>query len=114
MRKTARQNDRLSAAEIGLLVPDEFRLLTEHVLDGVVGIVVAIGSGKDDDSEFHTWSAAGPHPRRVYLASFGCSAIIATTGCIVRRSANFNSVRLNHRIRQELVGHLRRHRAGLL
>ena len=53
VREAAGQDDHVSAAERRVLVPDELGLLAEHVLRGVVGVVVAVRSGKDDDGEFH-------------------------------------------------------------
>src|SRR6185503_10137366 len=40
-----------------LLVPDESRLLTEDVLRGVVGVVIAVRSREDDNGEGH-WAPA--------------------------------------------------------
>src|SRR5579883_859983 len=34
-------------------MPDEFHRLMQDVSDRIKGVVVAIGSGKDDDSKFH-------------------------------------------------------------
>ena len=53
VRKAARQHDDVGAVEARLLVPDELRLLPEHVLRGVIRVVIAVGSGKNDDAEFH-------------------------------------------------------------
>ena len=49
----AGQDDDVGRAERGVLVPDEFGVVPEHVLRGVIGVVVAVRSGKDDDGEFH-------------------------------------------------------------
>ena len=54
MGEAAGQNDDVRPLEIGLLVPDELGLLTEHLLNGVIGVVIAVGSGKDDDGEVHS------------------------------------------------------------
>ena len=62
VRKPARQHDDVSALEARLLVPDELGLLAEHVLGGVIGVVIAVGAGKDDDAEFHNHFAWGPTP----------------------------------------------------
>ena len=34
-------------------MPNELGILAEHVLDGVIGIVVAIDPGSHNDGEFH-------------------------------------------------------------
>src|SRR5579885_2692735 len=34
-------------------MPDEFHRLMQHISDRIKGVVVAIGSGKDDDSKLH-------------------------------------------------------------
>jgi hypothetical protein len=38
-------------------MPDELGLLAEHVLGGVIGVVIAVRTGKDDDAEFHVTSS---------------------------------------------------------
>ena len=43
----------IRALEARVLVPDVLGLLAEHVLGCVVRVVIAIGSGKNDDGEFH-------------------------------------------------------------
>jgi hypothetical protein len=53
VREAAGKNDRVGAFEAGVLVPDQLSVLAQHVLGGVIRIVVAIRSGKDDDREFH-------------------------------------------------------------
>ena len=53
VREPAGQDDDVGALEAGVLVPDQLGVLPQHVLRGVIRIVVAIGSGKDDDREFH-------------------------------------------------------------
>jgi hypothetical protein len=40
-------------------MPDELNRLMEHIADGVERVVIAIGSGKDDDSKFHALAAPG-------------------------------------------------------
>ena len=52
VREPARQDHGVGALEARVLVPDELGVLPEHVLGGVVGVVIAVGSGKDDDGEF--------------------------------------------------------------
>jgi hypothetical protein len=56
VREPAWQHDDISAPETRLLVPDELGLLAEHVLGRVVGVVIAVGPGKDNDAEFHNHS----------------------------------------------------------
>jgi len=51
--KAAGEDDGVAAVEVFRLVPDEFDGLLEDVADGVEGVVVAVGPGKDYDSEFH-------------------------------------------------------------
>ena len=53
VRETAWKNHRVRAAKIGLLVPDELGFLAEHVLRRVIRVVIAVGSGKDNDRESH-------------------------------------------------------------
>jgi hypothetical protein len=50
----------VGSLEAGVLVPHELGLLSEHVFHGVVGVVIAVGSGKDDDGEFHGMSLFRP------------------------------------------------------
>ena len=78
MREAAGQNDHVCTAEAGLLVPDEFRLLAEHVLRGVIRVMIAIGAGENDDGKFHNFSVSwGPTPTtcrrlaRCFSASLG-------------------------------------------
>src|SRR5262245_61320369 len=53
VRKAAWEDDHIRAFEAGLLVPDVIGLLAENVLRSVMRVVVAIGSGENDDSELH-------------------------------------------------------------
>ena len=53
MREPAGQDDDIRALQAGVLVPDELGVLTQHVLHGMMRIVIAVGTGKDDDREFH-------------------------------------------------------------
>src|SRR5207253_11255961 len=55
--KSAGQNDGVAIRKIFRLVPDEFDGLLEDVSDGVKGVVVAIGPGKNNDSKFHAVAA---------------------------------------------------------
>jgi hypothetical protein len=41
------------------IVPQESNWLPGHLLDGPISIVIAVGSGKDDDAKFHRFSFAG-------------------------------------------------------
>ena len=53
VRESAGQDDDVGALQVGVLVPDELGVLAEHVLRGVIGVVVAVAAGKHDDAEFH-------------------------------------------------------------
>src|SRR5260370_16878623 len=55
--KPARQNDGVGISEILRLVPDELDRFLQNVSEGVKRVVVAIGPGKNDDSEFHEVAA---------------------------------------------------------
>ena len=57
--ESTRQHHRITAREGLLLVPDKFRLLTKHMLDGMVGVMVAIGPGKNNDGESHWQRLSG-------------------------------------------------------
>jgi len=39
------------------LVPDEFDRSLQNIADGVKRVMIAIGSGKNDDSKFHAVAA---------------------------------------------------------
>ena len=54
MGEPARQNHHVGALQVGLLVPHELGVLPEHVFGRVIRVVVTIGTGKDDDGEFHS------------------------------------------------------------
>ena len=56
--KSAGQDNDVAVREVLRLVPDECDGLLEDVSDGVKGVVVAVGRGKNNDSEFH--AAAAP------------------------------------------------------
>ena len=66
VREAAGEDDHVSRAGGGVLCR-RTRLLAKHVLRGVVGVVVAIRSGKDDDGEFHY--VRGPSVFQASLAS---------------------------------------------
>jgi hypothetical protein len=59
--EAAGEDDGVAIVEVLGLMPDEFNGLLEDVADGVEGVVIAVGPGKDYDSEFHgtSGSAAG-------------------------------------------------------
>jgi hypothetical protein len=52
-RITAGKDDGVEAVEVLGLMPDKFNRLRENVTNRVVGVVVAIRSGKNDDTKFH-------------------------------------------------------------
>ena len=51
--EAAGQDDSIDIAELLRVVPDEFRLLTEILRDGVQSVVIAIAAGKNDNAKFH-------------------------------------------------------------
>jgi hypothetical protein len=51
--KPAGQNDHLGALQTGVFVPDQLSGLAEHLGRCMIRIVVAVGAGEDDDTEFH-------------------------------------------------------------
>jgi hypothetical protein len=51
--EAAGKDDGVAIVEIFGLVPDEFDGLLQDVADSVEGVVIAVGPGKDYDSEFH-------------------------------------------------------------
>src|SRR5882724_10875367 len=57
------QNNDVAIGQILRLVPDELDRLFQNVADGVKSVVIAIRSGKNDNSEFHRvvtpWSIRG-------------------------------------------------------
>nr|ADI18668.1 hypothetical protein [uncultured Acidobacteria bacterium HF4000_26D02] len=54
------QHDDIGAMEIGVLVPDELRLLPQDMLGRVVRVVITVGTGKLDDREHHHHDGAAP------------------------------------------------------
>ena len=65
-----------------LLVPDELGVLAEHVLGGVIRVVIAVRSGKDDDGEFHgQCQLPGPSFRRSGAQSSAGGSRCATGEC---------------------------------
>ena len=86
MRKPPWQDHNVGAVEIAFLVPHKFGVFADDMFHGVVGIVIAVGSGKDDDSEFHdSLCGGGPAPRHLDLVTFGHSAVFVTTFRSVQR-----------------------------
>src|SRR5688500_14021534 len=70
VREASRQHHHVGPLQGGFLVPDEFRILPEHVPGGMIGVVIAIRSGEDDDAEFHKSvqlpaASFQPQPRRL-------------------------------------------------
>ena len=51
--EAAGQHDGVEVVDLGGLVPDPFGGLAEHAGEDVEGVVVAIGTGKNDHAEFH-------------------------------------------------------------
>src|SRR5262249_30397603 len=51
--EAARKDHGIDITELRLIVPEELRLLSENSRDRVPGVVVAVASREDDDSEFH-------------------------------------------------------------
>ena len=101
VREPARQDDDVGAAELRVLVPDELGLLPEHVLGGVVGVVVAVRSGKNDDGEFHVICRTS--------CRFQCCAS-AMNGLL----ADLDPIGLDDGIGQQLVGHVADRPSSLL
>ena len=84
MREAAGQDDDVGALEARLLVPDELRLLPEHVLGGVIGVVIAVGTGKDDDAEFHSlpsYFQCGPASASLRELAVITSCSLTADGC---------------------------------
>ena len=57
--EAAGKDDRVVRGEVALAVPDEVSLVAHHITEGVLGVVVAPGAGKDDNSETHEPSVQG-------------------------------------------------------
>jgi hypothetical protein len=53
MRESPRQDHHIGGLEVRVLVPDVLGTLANHVRDRMIGIVIAVGSGKDNDRELH-------------------------------------------------------------
>src|SRR5204862_229328 len=53
VRKPAGEDYDIDTLQVGVLVPDVLGLLTDHILRGVIRVVVAIAAGKHHDAELH-------------------------------------------------------------
>ena len=53
MSEPARQNDRIRAGEIAVLVPDELGLFAEHLPRGIPGVAIRIRAGKHNHRKLH-------------------------------------------------------------
>src|SRR5262245_15443552 len=53
VREASRQDHGISLTKAALLVPHVLRLVAEHMFDGVLGIVIAVGSRKHDNGKLH-------------------------------------------------------------
>ena len=69
--EAAGDEDGVAAFEVGGLVPEEGCRLSEQLGDDVLGVVVAVGTGKDEDAKLHmprvapsAGQAAGANGRR--------------------------------------------------
>src|SRR5947207_6763390 len=98
MREAARKDDHVGALQVGVLVPDVLGVLAEHVLGGVVRVLVAVAAREYDDGKFHDVRAsycvrgAYPHPpaaSRSFARRGGSQRLAA--------SVNFNSLGLDDR-----------------
>jgi hypothetical protein len=68
--EAAWEDDGVAIVEVFGLVPDEFDGLLEYVADGVEGVMIAVGPGKDYDSEFQC-APPGSDAGRLILAQRG-------------------------------------------
>jgi hypothetical protein len=53
VRKSTGKNYGVGAGEISGLMPDEFGLLAENVMRDVESVIITIGAGENDNTEFH-------------------------------------------------------------
>src|SRR5688500_4812582 len=51
------ENDHIRVLQVVILVPEINRFFTEDFGDGVIGVVIAVGAGKGDDTELHAGTA---------------------------------------------------------
>ena len=59
IRKAAGQQDGVKAGNVLRLMPDEFRRLVQDFVDGVKSVVIAVRSGKDDNTNLHPLQLLG-------------------------------------------------------
>src|SRR5207245_5554919 len=52
-RKTARHDDGIAVFQVMRFMPEKAHRLLGHLLDGPVSVVIAVGSGENDDAKFH-------------------------------------------------------------
>src|SRR5580765_654499 len=97
MRKPARQDHHVRVPKRGLLVPDEARLLAQHVFGGVIGVVIAVGSRKDDDPERHWPDPCPSSIVKLSMTGFAStrSATSAASFSAAARSGTFRSISKN-------------------
>src|SRR5258708_423997 len=60
VRKTSGDDDGVAVLQIMRLVPQESHRLPDNLLNGPESIVIAVGTGKDDDAEFHLALSLNP------------------------------------------------------
>ena len=70
--EAARQNERIERRKVRLFMPDARLGMTEHLLDDVRTVAVAVGAGENDDSEMH-----GDRVRTTILRSVVSNAVLA-------------------------------------
>ena len=54
VRESAGHDDAIDSLQIRLLVPQHFGLSAEDGGGHMEGVVIAVGAGQDNDSEFHS------------------------------------------------------------
>src|SRR6266511_2596481 len=54
IREPAGDDDAVDAFEVGVFVPEHFRFRAEEVARDVERVVIAVGTGQNDDAEFHS------------------------------------------------------------
>ena len=59
VRKATGKDDHVGPAQGHVLVPHERRVGAQHVPSRVIRVVIAIGTGKDDDGKFHFFLCPG-------------------------------------------------------
>lgn len=53
IRKSTRQDDAIQIFDVRLFMPNESSFLIQDVLEGVITVVIAVGTGKRDDTKLH-------------------------------------------------------------